>query len=72
MGETRQLNAVRKSALMSDELCKINAYWRAVNYLSVGQIYRLSNPLLRKPLTEWSSPEPKSIVGKNGRGVRSA
>ncbi len=31
-------------------LRKIDAYWRAANYLSVGQIYLLDNPLLRKPL----------------------
>ncbi len=31
-------------------LKKINAYWRAANYLSVGQIYLLDNPLLRRPL----------------------
>ena len=36
----------------SDELLrKINAYWRAANYLSVGQIYLYDNPLLREPLT---------------------
>ena len=28
----------------------IDAYWRAANYLSVGQIYLLDNPLLREPL----------------------
>jgi len=32
------------------ELDRINAYWRAANYLSVGQIYLLDNPLLREPL----------------------
>jgi xylulose-5-phosphate/fructose-6-phosphate phosphoketolase len=31
-------------------LAKIDAYWRAANYLSVGQIYLLDNPLLREPL----------------------
>ena len=36
--------------LSSDELNKINAYWRAANYLSVGQIYLFDNPLLREPL----------------------
>jgi xylulose-5-phosphate/fructose-6-phosphate phosphoketolase len=37
---------------LSDELLsKINAYWRAANYLSVGQIYLYDNPLLREPLT---------------------
>jgi xylulose-5-phosphate/fructose-6-phosphate phosphoketolase len=34
-----------------DELAKIDAYWRAANYLSVGQIYLLDNPLLREPLS---------------------
>ena len=39
------------SAALSDtELRRIDAYWRAANYLSVGQIYLLDNPLLRQPL----------------------
>ena len=39
-------------ATISDDLLdKMNAYWRAANYLSVGQIYLLANPLLREPLT---------------------
>ncbi|WP_405149279.1 phosphoketolase family protein [Sphaerisporangium sp. NBC_01403] len=33
-----------------NELERIDAYWRAANYLSVGQIYLLGNPLLREPL----------------------
>ena len=37
--------------LTPDLLRKIDAYWRAANYLSVGQIYLLDNPLLRLPLT---------------------
>ena len=36
--------------LSADELQKINAYWRAANYLSVGQIYLLDNALLRETL----------------------
>ncbi|MBE9201191.1 MULTISPECIES: phosphoketolase family protein [unclassified Nodularia (in: cyanobacteria)] len=36
--------------LADEELHKINAYWRAANYLSVGQIYLFDNPLLREPL----------------------
>ncbi|MBD2595807.1 phosphoketolase family protein [Nostoc spongiaeforme FACHB-130] len=36
--------------LTDEELQKINAYWRAANYLSVGQIYLLDNPLLRETL----------------------
>lgn len=37
--------------LTSNELRAIDAYWRAANYLAVGQIYLLANPLLREPLT---------------------
>jgi xylulose-5-phosphate/fructose-6-phosphate phosphoketolase len=37
-------------ALDDDELRRLDAYWRAANYLSVGQIYLLDNPLLREPL----------------------
>lgn len=40
-----------KAPLAPDELQKINAYWRAANYLSVGQIYLLDNPLLKRPLS---------------------
>jgi xylulose-5-phosphate/fructose-6-phosphate phosphoketolase len=36
--------------LTDDNLRKINAYWRAANYLSVGQIYLLDNPLLQESL----------------------
>ncbi|TAH24814.1 MAG: phosphoketolase family protein, partial [Oscillatoriales cyanobacterium] len=36
--------------LSDSELGKINAYWRSANYLSVGQIYLLDNPLLKEPL----------------------
>jgi len=36
--------------LSDDDLYKINAYWRAANYLSVGQIYLCDNPLLKEPL----------------------
>src|SRR5215469_7011028 len=36
--------------LSSEEQARMNAYWRAANYLSVGQIYLLANPLLREPL----------------------
>ncbi len=37
-------------ALSKEELQLIDAYWRAANYLSVGQIYLMDNPLLRRPL----------------------
>jgi len=38
------------SPLSADELEAMHAWWRAANYLSVGQIYLLANPLLREPL----------------------
>jgi len=37
--------------LTPDQLAKMDAYWRAANYLSVGQIYLKDNPLLERPLT---------------------
>ena len=36
--------------LAPEELRKIDAYWRACNYLSAGMIYLRANPLLRQPL----------------------
>src|SRR5436305_9525096 len=38
-------------ALSHSELAEVDAFWRAANYLSVGQIYLLDNPLLTEPLT---------------------
>ena len=40
-----------KKPLSSKDLQKMHAYWRAANYLSVGQIYLRDNPLLKRPLT---------------------
>ena len=34
----------------ADQLELLDRYWRAANYLSVGQIYLLDNPLLKEPL----------------------
>ena len=54
MGEVeskRETQAPMAARPLSDaELQRIDAYWRAANYLSVGQIYLLDNPLLREPL----------------------
>ena len=36
--------------LSSDQLKRMDAWWRAANYLSIGQVYLLANPLLRAPL----------------------
>jgi xylulose-5-phosphate/fructose-6-phosphate phosphoketolase len=43
-------DSVIKEVLTSEELKKIDAYWRACNYLAVGTIYLRDNPLLKEPL----------------------
>ena len=43
--------ATTKGPLSPELLARMNAYWRAANYLSVGQIYLKDNPLLERPLT---------------------
>ncbi|MEP9389954.1 phosphoketolase family protein [Mesorhizobium sp. KR9-304] len=47
---TNQLVTGTPATLSRQELTGIDAYWRAANYLTVGQIYLLDNPLLREPL----------------------
>src|SRR5712672_53893 len=42
--------AATAATLSTGELSKHDAYWRALNYISVGQIYLLDNPLLKEPL----------------------
>jgi xylulose-5-phosphate/fructose-6-phosphate phosphoketolase len=44
------MTSTSATPLSRDDLDLIEAYWRAANYLSVGQIYLLDNPLLREPL----------------------
>src|SRR3989449_879663 len=44
------MNKTSKKNLSRDLLDKMHAYWRAANYLSVGQIYLYDNPLLKRPL----------------------
>jgi xylulose-5-phosphate/fructose-6-phosphate phosphoketolase len=43
--------SVTEFVLGDDDLRRMDAYWRAANYLSVGQIYLMDNPLLREPLS---------------------
>jgi xylulose-5-phosphate/fructose-6-phosphate phosphoketolase len=47
---TPDLASMASERLSQDDLRRMDAYWRAANYLSVGQIYLLDNPLLREPL----------------------
>src|SRR5580704_8466683 len=42
--------SISPQTLSQEELRAMDAYWRAANYLSVGQIYLYANPLLREPL----------------------
>ena len=53
-----------KNVLSNEELEKIDKYFRAANYLSAGQLYLLSNPLLREPLK--ITDIKKNIVGHWG------
>ena len=43
--------SISDQPLSPEYLAKIDAYWRAANYLSIGQVYLKDNPLLKKPLT---------------------
>src|SRR5258706_5480974 len=55
--QERAVEGERGRALDGEEMRRLDAYWRAANYLSVGQIYLLDNPLLREPLrTEHIKP----------------
>ena len=51
-GHSATRSRVRGTPLSPEDLDKIDAYWRAANYLSVGQIYLYDNPLLKKPLSK--------------------
>jgi xylulose-5-phosphate/fructose-6-phosphate phosphoketolase len=46
------MEAMVANVLSNNERTLINAYWRAANYLSVGQIYLYDNPLLKQTLTK--------------------
>ena len=57
---------MQTDTLNPDLLRRIDAYWRAANYLSVGQIYLYDNPLLKRPLTLATSSG--CCWGTGGRG----
>ena len=60
-----EVNAVEKQPVTQEYLKKMDAYWRAANYLGAAQLYLLDNPLLREPLTMdhicllYTSPSPR-------------
>ncbi len=55
---------MEKGPITEELLRKMNAWWRAANYLAAGQLYLLENPLLKKPLTR--EMVKKKIVGHWG------
>src|SRR5205809_6286413 len=74
-------SSVSIQPLCHEELRKMDAYWRAANYLSVGQIYLYANPLLRAPLrlhhvkprllAPWgTTPGLNSIYVHSHRGIK--
>ena len=64
MDEAKEMVCEEKGPITDELLQKMNAYWRAANYLSAGQLYLLENPLLKKPLT--FEMVKKKIVGHWG------
>ncbi len=58
------MNIEEKQPLTIEYLKRMDAYWRAANYLSVGQLYLLDNPLLEEPLKKQHIK--KKIVGHWG------
>src|SRR5271170_335954 len=63
---------IPEAALNADEMHRLDAYWRACNYLSAGMLYLKDNPLLREPLKaehiknrllgHWGSDPGQSLV----------
>ena len=54
-GKVEAQAPVPKGPLSPDLLDKMNRYWRAANYLCIGQIYLFENPLLREPCLLYTS-----------------
>ena len=64
MAEVTSVSCEEKGPITDELLAKMDKYFRAVNYLSAGQLYLLENPLLKKPLT--LDMIKKKIVGHWG------
>ncbi len=64
MEETKKITCEEQGPITDELLTKMNAYWRAANYLSAAQLYLLDDPLLRRELT--MDDIKKKIVGHWG------
>jgi phosphoketolase len=62
----------RLATLDDADLASLDAWWRANNYLTVGQIYLMDNPLLREPLMPRTSSRGCSVTGAPARGCPSS
>jgi len=56
------------NALADNERTSMDAYWRAANYLWVGQIYLYDNPLLKRPSQRTTSSRGSLATGERHRG----
>ena len=65
-------STIRATPLDTEELRKIETYWRACNYLSLGMIFLQGNPLLMEPLSQSTSRTGRSPIGDRARGCRSS
>ena len=63
-----QAAITEQQPLSRTELQAIDAYWRAANYLAVGQIYLMGNPLLTRPLQPRTSSRGCSATGARPPG----
>jgi xylulose-5-phosphate/fructose-6-phosphate phosphoketolase len=63
LATTRRPPALVDGPLDADLLPKMDAWWRAANYLSVGQTYLYDNPLLNKPLKK-EHVKPRLVGGE--------
>ena len=59
---------MQTKTLSPELLHKIDAYWRAANYLSVGQIYLYDNPLLKQMMQD-KLIEHKHYIGEHGEDM---
>ena len=60
-----ETTCVEKQPLTDAYLEKMNAYWRAANYLSAAQLYLLDNPLLERPLRK-SEKDCRTLGNRSG------